>query len=86
MMVRVFASSFGRVVIHPSDFLRIDSSGVGNPLSGLILNMDLWKVSFLEGLHGVDEPEDAGGQTGYVKAIGGLFCRMPRGNASIINT
>lgn len=85
MMVRVFASSFGRVVVHPSDFLLIDSSGVGDADAGLILNMDLWKLCFLEKLHAVDDEEDAGGMSGYVKAIGGLFCTMPRGNASIKN-
>ena len=85
MMVRIFGSSFGRVMIHPTDFNRIDSSGVGDPDSGLILNMDHWELQFLERLHAVDDEEDAGGLSGYVKAIGGLFCRMPRGSASIIN-
>lgn len=85
MMVRVFRSSFGRLVVHPSDFLQIDANGVGDVDSALILNMDLWKLSFLERLHAVDDEEDAGGMTGYVKAIGGLFCTMPRGNASIQN-
>jgi hypothetical protein len=85
MMVRVFESSFGRLEVHPSDFLQIDSSGVGDVDSALILNLDLWKLSFLERLHAVDDTEDAGGMSGYVKAIGGLFCTMPRGNASIQN-
>jgi hypothetical protein len=48
--------------------------------------MQYWKMCFLERLHAADDPEDAGGQTGYVKAIGGLFCTMPRGNAFIYNT
>lgn len=85
MMVRVFSSSFGRLVVHPSDFLQVDSSGVGDVDSALILNLDLWKLSFLERLHAVDDTEDAGGMSGYVKSIGGLFCSMPRGNASIQN-
>jgi hypothetical protein len=86
MIVRVFASSFGRMVVHPSDFVKVDASGVGDPDAGLILNMDLWELKMLEPLHSKDDPEDAGGQSGYVKAIGGLFCRMPRGNASLYNS
>lgn len=85
MMVKVFASSFGRCVIHPSDFLQIDASGVGDPDSMLIINPDLWELDFLERLHSADDPSDAGGETGYVKAIGGIFCRMPRGNGFISN-
>jgi hypothetical protein len=85
MMVKVFSSSFGRVVVHPSDFLQVDANGVGDVDGALILNLDLWKLCFLERLHAVDDTEDAGGLTGYVKAIGGLFCTMPRGNASIQN-
>lgn len=85
MMVKIFSSSFGRLVVHPSDFVRIDSAGSADVDAGLILNMELWKLSFLERLHAVDDPETAAGVSGYVKGIGGLFCRMPRGNASIQN-
>jgi len=85
MMVKVFETSFGRVEVHPSQFLQIDSSGVGDVDSALILNMEYWKMSFLERLHAVDDDEDAGGMNGFVKAIGGLYCTMPRGNARITN-
>lgn len=85
MMVKVFETSFGRLEVHPSDFLQIDSSGVGDVDSALILNMDYWKLCFLERLHAVDDEEDAGGVSGFVKAIGGLYCTMPRGNARITN-
>lgn len=86
MMVRVFRSSFGTVVQHNSQFVNIDSSGVGNAAAGLMLNMEHWHMSFLEALHAVDDTEDAGGKTGYVKAIGGLFCRMPKGSGFIAGT
>jgi hypothetical protein len=85
MMVKVFQTSFARLEVHPSDFVNIDSAGAGDVDSGLILNMSLWKLSFLERLHAVDDEEDAGGMSGYVKAIGGLFCKMPRGNATVTN-
>jgi hypothetical protein len=34
------------------------------------------------------DPDSGGasGRTGFVKAIGGLFCRMPKGNGFIYNT
>jgi hypothetical protein len=86
MMVRVFQTSFGRVSVHPNQFLRISAAGVGSVDSALILDMQYWKMSFLEALHAVDDTEDAGGMTGYAKAIGGLFCSMPRGNAFIYNS
>jgi len=86
MMVKVFQTSFGRVEVHPDQFIRIDSSGVGSATSGLLASMDTWELNFLETLHSEDDPEDASGQTGWVKAIGGLFCRMPKANATIINS
>lgn len=86
MMVRVFQTSFGRVTVHPDQFVRIASDGTGDVDSCLIADMQYWKLSFLEALHAADDTEDAGGMTGYVKAIGGLFCTMPRGNAYIINS
>ena len=85
MVVNVFRSSFGRVNGHLSDFLLINAAGTGQADSCLILNPKLWLLSFLEPLHAEDDPPDAGGFTGYVKAQGGLFCRAPYGNAYIKN-
>jgi hypothetical protein len=86
VMVKIFQTSFGRVAVHSSDFINVDASAVANAKSALILNRELWKLSFLEGLHAQDDWKDAGGEGGFCKAIGGLFCRMPRGNAAIYNT
>ena len=47
--------------------------------------MRLWELSFLESLHSVDDENDASGESGFVKAIGGLFCKAPYGNAFIKN-
>lgn len=86
LMVRAFQTSFGRVIVHPDQFIRIASDGTGDADSCLILDMGTWKMSFLEALHAADDEETAGGMSGYVKAIGGLYCRMPRGNAYIYNS
>lgn len=86
LVVNVFRSSFGRVNIHASDFLLINSTtGVGQADACLILNMRLWELSFLESLHSVEDENDASGESGFVKAIGGLFCKAPYGNAFIKN-
>ena len=85
MIVKVFETSFGRVTVHPNQFVRIASDGTGDVDSCLIADMEHWHMSFLEALHAADDPEDASGMSGYVKAIGGLFCKAPRGSAFIYN-
>lgn len=84
--VKVFKCSFGTVNLIPSEFLNIDSAGAGNASAALFINPEFWYAAFLEELHSVDEEPTAGGQTGYVKAIGGLFCTMPKGNAFVVNS
>jgi len=86
LVVRLFETSFGRVTRVPSAFINIDSTGAHNAKCAAILRRDTWKASFLEMLHAVDDEEDAGGQSGYVKAIGGLWCTMPRANGYITNS
>jgi hypothetical protein len=88
-IVRIFECSQGRVVIHPSKFINMTAAGALNAYSGdsaAIINPEHWFLSFLEEMHSADDEEDAGGQSGYVKAIGGLYCKMPRGNAVIYNS
>jgi len=85
MVVKVFESSFGRLNIIPSEFLNITAAGVGDVDALAIINRDLWELLFLDELHSADDDPDAGGLSGYVKAIGGLFCRMPKGSAFIMN-
>ena len=80
--VEIFDSSFGVLNIIPSTFLRIATDGgTGDPTAALIIRREFWKLAFLENLHAADDDEDAGGMSGYVKAMGGLFCSMPKGNA-----
>jgi hypothetical protein len=86
LITSIYATSMGRVHIHNDKFVNVNSSGVGNGDAAIIVNTDQWFLSMLEDLHAVDDEEDAGGESGYVKAIGGLFCTMPRGNACIYGT
>lgn len=86
MMVKVFESSFGRVNFIPNVFVNVDSSGVGNTKALALARTELWELLFLEELHAVDDRQDAAGESGYCKAIGGLFCAEPRGNGMIYNS
>lgn len=86
MIVKIFETSMGRVVVHNDKFVNVTSAGVGNGDAAVIVNPSFWNLSMLEDLHSADDEEDAGGRSGYVKAIGGLFCKMPRGNAVIYNS
>jgi hypothetical protein len=87
LKVKVFDSTFGRVNIIPTEFNRVsETTGLGDPTSMLIINRELWELLMLEELHSADDDPDAGGFSGYVKAICGLFCRHPKGNGSIINS
>lgn len=86
LSVTIFDSTFGRAHMLPSQFNKLDSNGDGDPNAALILNMSLWQMLFLENLHSVDQEENAGGQSGYVKAMAALLCLNPKGNGKIYNT
>jgi hypothetical protein len=86
LMVKVFNSSMARVNLIPSEFVNVDSVGDGNTKAIMLVSRPLWELLFLEELHAADDEEDAGGENGYVKAIGGLFCLEPRGNGYIVNS
>lgn len=86
LMVKIFSSSFARVNLIPSEFVNVDSAGAGNAKAIMLVNRRLWELLFLEELHSADDEKDAGGENGYVKAIGGLFCLEPRGNGYIVQT
>lgn len=86
LIVSIFQTSLGRFVIHNDKFVNVNSAGTGNGDAALIANLDQWELSMLEDLYAQDNPDDAGGMSGFVKAIGGLFCTMPRGNAVVYGT
>lgn len=85
MIVKIFRSSFGSINVIPTEWNRMDTVTTGDPKSMAFLNMELFELLFLDELHSDDDPKDAGGQTGYVKAIGALSCLSPRGNGTIYN-
>ena len=90
LMVKSFESSFGIVHLMPTQFNKVGGAGavnqLGDPYAAAILNLDLWEIDFLEGLHAEDDVPGAGGQSGWVKAIYANLCKMPKGNGNIFNT
>lgn len=86
LSVKVFDSSFVRLTMIPSQFLKVDVNGDCDPNAALILNMGLWENLFLTDLYAEDGPETAGGQTGYIKAVWANMCRNPKGNGKLYNT
>tara|TARA_Y100000310_G_scaffold327334_1_gene393525 strand:- start:3227 stop:4252 length:1026 start_codon:yes stop_codon:yes gene_type:complete len=82
--VKVFNSSFGRVNVIPSVFL--DRSGATfNTEAGLILDLELVALQYMEGLHVVNLDDEGGGPRGYAKTIYNLMCKNPKGLAAIDN-
>lgn len=86
LRVSIFDSTFGRAKLMPTQFNKLDANGDGDPNTALILNMALWRSLWLENLHAVDQEENAGGQSGYAKAMFGLVCLNPRGNGKIFHS
>lgn len=83
--VSVFEGSFGRAEMIPTQFNKIDATGNGDANTALVLNMDLWQMLFLDPLHSMDQESNAGGESGWVKAMFALLCLNPKGNGKIYN-
>ena len=82
--VKIFNSSFGRVNVMPSVFL--DHNGTTfNTEVGLLLDLDLLELQYMEPLtvHNLDD--EGGGPRGYAKTIYSLCCKNPKGLAAIDN-
>jgi hypothetical protein len=87
LSVSVFDSTFGRANIVPTQFNNVSAStGLGDANVAYVLKMNLWQILFLENLHSVDQDENAGGMSGYVKAMFALLGLNPKGNGKIFNT
>lgn len=86
LSVTVFDSTFGRANVVPTQFNNLASStGLGDAQVAYVLKMNLWQMLFLESLHAVDQDENAGGMSGYVKAMFALIGLNPKGNGKIFN-
>lgn len=86
LSVSVFDSTFGRANIVPTQFNNVSAStGLGDANVAYVLKMNLWQMLFLENLHSVDQEENAGGMSGYVKAMFALIGLNPKGNGKIFN-
>jgi hypothetical protein len=82
--IKIFNSSFGRVNVIPSVFLDHDGTNFKTE-AGLILDLDLLELQYMEGLHAVNMDDEGGGPRGYAKCIYSLCCKNPKGLAAIDN-
>lgn len=80
--VKVFNSSFGRVNVIPSVFLNHNGT-VGDRDAGLILDLDLLELQYMEALHLRDLDDEGGGPRGYGKCIFSVMCKNPKGLGAI---
>ena len=80
--VKVFNSSFGRVNVIPSVFLNHNGL-VGDVDAGLLLDLDLLELQYMEPLHLRDLDDEGGGPRGYGKTIFSVMCKNPKGLAAI---
>jgi len=80
--VKVFNSSFGRVNVIPSVFLNHNGT-VGDKDAGLILDLDLLELQYMEALHLRDLDDEGGGPRGYGKCIFSVMCKNPKGLGAI---
>jgi len=81
--VKVFNSSFGRVNVLPSVFL--DYQTTFNNEVGLILDLDLLELQYMEPLSVHNLDDEGGGPRGFAKCIYSLCCKNPKGLAAIDN-
>jgi hypothetical protein len=80
--VKVFNSSFGRVNVIPSVFLNHNGL-VGDVDAGLLLDLELLELQYMEPLHLRDLDDEGGGPRGYGKTIFSVMCKNPKGLAAI---
>lgn len=85
MEVKVFNTSFGTVNIVPSTFLNVTASPYAyDDDAGLLLDMDLLELQFMDPVHTVELEDAGGGRRGYTKAIYSLCMKNPRGFGKVI--
>lgn len=86
MEVKVFNTSFGTVNIVPSTFLNVTASPYAfDDNAGLLLDMGLLELQFMDPIHSVELEDQGGGRRGYTKAIYSLCMKNPRGFGKVID-
>jgi|GEM_PF-595519 hypothetical protein len=80
--VKVFNSSFGRVNVLPSVFLNHNGTTFDAD-AGLLLDLDLLELQYMEPLSVHNLDNEGGGPRGYAKTIYSLCCKNPKGLAAI---
>lgn len=83
--VKVFSSSFGRAMFVPTQFNNVDSNGDPDHNAGLVLNMELWELKFLEDLEDHELPNNGSGRNGFIRGKFANCCKNPKGNGKITN-
>ena len=86
MEVKVFNTSFGTVNIVPSTFLNVTASPyAADDDAGLLLDMGLLELQFMDPIHSVELEDQGGGRRGYTKAIYALCMKNPRGFGKLVD-
>ena len=82
--VKVFNSSFGRVNVLPSVFLNYSNDTFDDD-AGLILDLSLLELQYMQPLTVHNMDDDGGGKRGYAKTIYSLCCKNPKGLARMLD-
>ena len=80
--VKRFESTFGDIDFVPDVFLN-PTAGTISQNAGLVLNMELLELAYLDRLHSMELQDGGGGPRGYTKGILQLRCFNPRGLGKI---
>jgi hypothetical protein len=80
--VKRFESTFGDINFVPDVFLN-PTPGTVSQNAGLILNMELCELAYLDKLHSMELPDLGGGPRGYTKGILQLRVLNPHGLGKI---
>jgi hypothetical protein len=86
LMVNIYETSFGKLEVMSTEFNQIDTNGVGDPNSALVLFLDLWELDMLEDLNEAEHWEHATYEGGIIQCTWANRCLSPRGNAKIVQS
>lgn len=76
--VDVFEGDFGKLRLHPSHFINIDGSGIGDVNKGFVIPFDLLEIRYGGNVAGVTAlPNYGGGEARMIEAVAGLCVYNP---------